>query len=127
MDNIGAKEKFSFNLLHPEHRAFDITILYMVYKTVERNTSITINQLKWVLENEYLIRENIIDGALSSLTSKSLFACISRWSPPTNANATHLRTKKSADFDKWLAQSLKDYPELSIFTPPEFRAQSKKQ
>lgn len=123
MDTLEAKEKFSFNLLHPEDRAFDITVLYMVYRTIEQNQSITLNQLRWMLYHEYMLQNTVVDGAVASLTSKSLFDCVSRWTPPRKNDTIHLRTRKgSAAFDEWLSRNTAERPELLIFTPPIFSA-----
>ena len=121
MDTLEAKEKFSSNLLHPEERAFNLTVLYIVYKTVERNPSITLNQLRWTLFHEYMLQNCVVDGAIASLTSKSLFNCISRWTPPRKNDTIHLRTRQDAPaFQEWLTRTLVDHPELEIFTPPSF-------
>lgn len=121
MDNLEAKEKFSSNLLHPEDRAFDITVLYIVYKTIEKNQSITLNQLRWILFHEYMLQNSTVDGAVASLTSKSLFNCVSRWTPPRKSDTIHLRTKPNApSFTEWLKKTTNERPELLIFTPPNF-------
>lgn len=120
MDTLEAKEKLSFNLLHPESKAFNITILFIVYKTIDRNKAITLNQLKWLLNSEYMLANTLVEGAVASLTSKSLFNCVSRWQPPRNTDTVHLRPRPANEFSKWLEQNLKDYPELAIFNPPEF-------
>lgn len=120
MDNLEAKEKLSFNLLNPDSKAFNTTILFIVYKTIERNKSITLNQLKWLLNSEYMLANNRVEGATASLTSKNLFNCVSRWQPPRNTDTIHLRPRANAEFAKWLEQTLNEYPELAIFSPPEF-------
>lgn len=128
MDNIQAKEKFVFNLLNPDSRSGKVTILYIVYKTIESNSSITLNQLKWILDAEYMIPNDAVAGAVAALTSKTLFSCVSRWQPPRAAGAQHrsdtihlrLRKDPPKDFTKWYSDSIAEFPELSIFSPPIF-------
>ncbi len=133
MDIIQAKEKFVFNLLNPEQRAGKVTILYIVYRTIEANASITLNQLKWILDAEYMIPNDMVTGAVAALTSKSLFNCVSRWQPPRGrasqqqrSDTIHLRMRKesSPDFLKWYADSRKEFPELDVFIPPIFVAKT---
>lgn len=126
MVTMKAKEKFVFNLLRPEDRSGKTTILYIVFKTIEHNTGITINQLKWLLDTEYMIPNDVVSGAVAALTSKSLFNCVSRWQPPKGygprSNETiHLRVRKdSPDFDRWYKEALLEFPELDVFVPPVF-------
>lgn len=126
MNNIEAKEKFSFNLLQPESKACSTTILYMVYKTIELNRGISLNKLKWLLSSEFMLQSAPVDGAVASLTSKPLFNCVSRWQPPGNAEHVHLRCRNNAEFSKWLEKALNEYPELSIFVAPDYAAISSK-
>lgn len=126
MDNIKAKEQFVFNLMKPDDRAGKTTLLYMVYKTIETNTGITINQLKWLLDTEYMISNEVVSGTVAALTSRTLFNCVSRWQPPKasgnqRTDAVHLRVRKDAkEFDNWYAEALREYPELTVFVPPVF-------
>lgn len=120
MNTLEAKEQFSSNLLHPGERAFNVTVLYIVYKTIEKNRSITLNQLRWILFHEYMLQNSIVDGAVASLTSKTLFNCVSRWSPPRKSDTIHLRTKEEAAFDNWLKKTTDERPELLIFDAPNF-------
>ncbi len=115
-----AKERFSFNLLHPENKVFTVTILYIVYKTIERNRGISINQLKWLLNTEYMLNNTVVEGAVTSLTAKTLFNSVSRWQSPQKQETVHLRVKECVEFSKWLENSEKNHPELLIFTAPDF-------
>lgn len=119
-NTLEAKERFSFNLLHPENKAFTITILYIVYKTIERNRGISINQLKWLLSTEYMLNNTVVEGAVTSLTAKTLFNSVSRWQSPRQHETVHLRIKECTEFSKWLENSEKNHPELLIFTAPDF-------
>jgi hypothetical protein len=125
METLKAKEKFVFNLMQPDDRPGKITLLYIVYKTIETNTGITINQLKWLLDTEYMLQNDVVSGTVAALTSKTLFNCVSRWQPPKSSqqrsDAVHLRVRKdSREFDKWYENSLTEFPELLVFIPPVF-------
>lgn len=124
---LRAKEKFAQNLMSRESKPFPATILYMVYKTIEANNNITTNQLTWLLGSDCMLHADTISGALTSLTSKSLFNCVSRWQPqPTKGGSTsrptHLRVREPASnsFSEWLVTTVAEYPELEVFEPPLF-------
>lgn len=119
-NTLEAKEKFSANLLHPENKEYRVTIIYIVYKTIERNRGITLNQLKWLLGTEYMLQNSVVEGAVTSLTAKALFNSISRWQSPRQHETVHLRVKDCKEFSKWLENAEKTHPELLIFTAPEF-------
>ena len=134
MNSLEAKAKFSANLMQsPDQSAFSTTILYMVYKTIEANDNITLNQLRFVLNAEYMLREETIEAAVASLTSKSLFDCVGRWQPrrskqtavekqDSGAARVHLRVHKEClEFNTWLASTLKSNPELVVFAAPLFK------
>ncbi len=128
MDPIKAKEKFSSNLMCPDQAQFSTTVLYMVYKTIEANNNITLNQLRYTLCNEYMLKEDAVAGAVASLTSRSLFNCVGRWSPRQAGNQPydaanqriHLRVRNDDEFSSWLANALGENPELEVFQPPAF-------
>jgi hypothetical protein len=133
INTIRAKEKFVFNLLNPEDRPGKTTLLYIVFKTIENNTGITLNQLRWILDAEYMIPNDVVSSAVAALTSKSLFNCVSRWQPPKAAgqprnDAVHLRIRKDCEeFSRWHADALKEFPELNVFVPPVFAVKQNNQ
>lgn len=118
MNTIEAKEKFSFNLLHPESKAFNTTVMFMVYKTIEANSGISFNRLKWLLNSELMLPVQIVEGTVATLTSRNLFNCVSRWQKPGSPEHVHLRPRDNADFTRWLDKAVTDYPELEIFNAP---------
>src|SRR5476651_2466850 len=112
MNDIQAKEKLASSLMRPEDREqYTSTILYMVFRTIEANDNITLNQLRWTLSAEYLLRDEVIEGAVASLTSKSIFNCVRRYQKPrsklrsaTDSQPVHLRAcaDKPQEFSSWL-------------------------
>lgn len=130
MDSMEAKAKLSFNLQHREAEAFNITLTFIVYKTIEKNYNITLNQLKGLFQQHYMMltKEDLIESVVGSLIAQSLFNCVTRWQRPGNANAIHLRIKENSSFDAWMKKVLQDHPELVAFDPPVYtRAENNKQ
>jgi hypothetical protein len=121
--SISLKEKFSANLLRQEDSAYQMTVMYMTYKTIEANPGITVNQLRWLLSTEFLIKEDAIDGTVASLTSKSVYNCVSRWQPPGKKDTVHLRLRSDVprEFQEWMCATVADHPELSVFVPSIFK------
>lgn len=133
MDIMEAKEKFAQTLMRQDETGpYTAAVLYMVYRTIEANGNITLNQLRWSLGVEFLLKDETIEGAVASLTSKSLFDCVVRWQSPTKKDdkvrpqtpRVHLRArpKPHPEFDKWLVDLMVKQPELAVFTPPPFNA-----
>ena len=123
MDNIEAKSKLSAILMQPSALAYKVASLYIVYKTIEANDNITLNKLKRLLNSDLLIKPEVIDGAVASLSSASIFNVVSKWIRPYEKNQSeviHLRlTKEPApEFVTWVGLALKEFPELSAFIPP---------
>ena len=133
MDKLKAKEKFAENLMRPDlTQVHTTTVLYMVYKTIEANDNITLNQLSWTLGVEFMLKEEMVAGAVASLTSKSLFDCVCRWQAGSKKKddeshrrpTVHLRVRDgSPDFKAWLGAALQTNPELAVFSPPAFTKQ----
>lgn len=120
MDTMQAKAKLSFNLQHRESEAFSVTLTYIVYKTIEKNYNITLNQLKGLFQQHYLMlaKDDVIESTVGSLIAKTLFDSVTRWQRPGNAHAIHLRVKENKDFEKWMQKVLSDHPELDAFEAP---------
>lgn len=129
MDSMEAKAKLSFNLQHREAEAFNVTLTYIVYRTIEENYNITLNQLKGLFQTHYrmLTKDDLIESAVGSLIAKSLFNCVTRWERPGNAHAVHLRVKENEQFAAWVKKVLKEYPELTEFDPPVYTRSDNKQ
>ncbi len=124
MDIIALKQKLSFNLCGQEPEDLTITVMYMAYKTIEANKRLKVNQLKALLCVEYLIKEDVIDGVLSGLVSRSMFACVKRWRDPDKSIGDmnlSVTEPPPPEFSEWLRRSEEKYPEFSVFTPPLYQ------
>ena len=120
MGEIDAKEKLSGILLRPNERAFGIAVLYIVYRTIEANDNITLNKLKRLLNSDLLLKDEVIEGAVASLSSRSLFNVVNKWIKPSANDVIHLRVHReiTPEFNSWLLATLADYPELNAFQSP---------
>ena len=121
MDTIEQKQKLGANLSGRDSEAQFSTIMWFVYRTIEANKRMTVRKLKALLCVEYLIKEDMIDGVLSSLVSRSMFACVKRWRDPgrpIDDMSLVVNSPAPPEFAEWLARNLEKYPELSQFEPP---------
>lgn len=127
VDSVTLKQQFGV-LMGKRDDSYHIAVMYIVYKTIEVNSQITINRLKALLTTEYLIEESVIDGAIASLMSRSMFDCVSRWrNPGKPVGETQLSITKPPpeEFCKWMTRTTDQYPELSVFIPPVFQYKKK--
>lgn len=110
-------------------RLYGVTVLYMVFKTIEANPNITINQLKHLLKQEYFIPYNVIQGCLATLTSASLYGCVTKFKKSNDSiEKTHLHAKPEHKlpkvFTEWKQSLENDLPELLVFTSPKLSGRS---
>lgn len=118
-------EKLRVNLqTRPDSTVYSITVLYLIYKTIEKNPEITVNRLKAFLQQEYFIPNSIITGSLASLVSPSLYGVVSRFNTCKRRDIVHLRVKKETEFTMTFLTFLylveTQYKELLCFEPPKF-------
>lgn len=118
MNVIEVKEKFSFNLMYPESAASKCTILYTVYRTIEKNGGISLSRLQMLMHSEYGMMPDVVQRAVAALTGHSLFNCVSRWQHVDATDYAHLRARPNPAWHQWLAKSLEEFPELAEFEPP---------
>jgi hypothetical protein len=121
MDIIEQKQKLGANLSGRDPEAQFATVMYFAYKTISSNTRMTVRKLKALLCVEYLIKEDVLDGVLSSLVSRSMFACVKRWRDPErpiDEMSLSIVSPAPTDFSEWLIRTEGKYPELSMFEPP---------
>lgn len=110
------KVKFSKNLLNRSSDAYTITVMFMVFKTVERNPDITLNQLRWILNTEFFIHESAVDGAVAALSNKNLYNALIRWTP-RKSRIPRLKVKEDS---RYAIDAIECNPELQIFEAPVF-------
>ncbi len=121
MDTIDLKQKLGLNLSGRDPDAHFATVMYISYKTILANTRMTVKKLKALLCVEYLIKEDVLESAVSTLVSRSLFACVKRWrdpDKPINDMSISIVEPIPVEFAEWLSRTEIKYPELSVFDPP---------
>ena len=117
------KEKLGSNLSGLDKEAQFATVLYFSYLTVKANTRMSVRKLKALLCVEYLIKEDLIEGAISALVSRSMFNCVKRWrdpEKPVNDMSLSATEPPPKEFEEWLQRTEARYPELTVFQPPIF-------
>lgn len=96
--------------------------LYFVYATIQANPDITLNQLRWLMNSEFLLDQGVVDSTVAALTSRSLLNCVSKWQVHAK-DILHLKAKvKHSDVQpEWVTEARNQYPELVTFEAPIFK------
>lgn len=126
-DPIELKQKLSFNLSGQDAELHHTTVMYMVYRTIEKNKKLTVNKLKALLSAEYLLGDAVIEGALSGLVSRSMFACVKRWrnpNRPVGDMQIYVTEPPPDEFIEWLSRAEGRHPEFRVFVPPIYQHKS---
>lgn len=115
-ENLKLKEQLSCMLLDPTQHKYKVGVIYIVYKTIERNPNIPFAQLPILLETTLNIKPDVVESAVTSLIS--ILRAVKRWHYP-QSEIMHLRARGfNEEFEKWLATTLSENPELSVFEAP---------
>lgn len=121
---LSHKQQLVANLALPvSDPRFNTTLLYLTYRTIEKNKSLTIWQLKKLLTGKYFIDERIIDSCLAGLTSSELFNAVRRFQNHGESSPT-LKVKEDnlpEEFREWLRATEETYPEVLTLDPPIFK------
>ena len=115
------KQKLGSNLSGVDEDARFASVMYFAYKTLAANRKMTVLKLKALLCVEYLIKEDLLEAAISSLVSRSMFNCVKRWRDPERPIGEmyiSVVEPPPPEFEEWLARTEAKYPELSVFVPP---------
>jgi len=94
-------------------------VIYIVYQTIKKNQSITINQLCQVLTKHFFIPRERIESAVAVLTSQQLFNSVSKFEE--KPGVVHLRCKESLTLSEWLSAFCKKIPEACNFDAPMYK------
>lgn len=113
-----------FNMISDEPAVRAKTNLYMTFRVIERNPRITINQLRWLMRNEYAMDADTLDRIVSSFVSPHMLGCVAKWQFPNKKDVSHLTVRPDheiAEFRAWLAELEVENPELLAFVPTTFK------
>lgn len=104
-------------LLMSESEESQILILCLVYRTINTNPGITVNQICTLMYNKFFVSRNRIEGAIASLTNVQSFDCISTYEE--KAGVIHLRCKNSK-FDQFMSNFCVKVPEACLINVPKY-------
>lgn len=125
-DSSSLKVSLSHLLSDTGSVKYQRAVIYIVYRTIEHNKMITLNQLKHLLLSDLLLGSQLIDGAVAVLASKSVFASITMFQiKSTGAPNFHLDAKPTAIFEQWLKDTQELLPELKGYTIPVYTKKQK--
>lgn len=99
----------------------DITLL-LTYLTIKQNPGITVNQLRWLLGEEFLFTSSVVDAAVATLTSRALLGSVSKWHV-AGSDVIHLRCKHPDP--EWVINLNTSIPGMASFHAPVLRKKRK--
>lgn len=90
------------------------TVLYLVYKTVNRNGMMQVNRLLFELNQTYEINKEDVKSAISALKSPFAFNALSVFVPRADAKANRVcRINSSPAIDAWVAEVEQTLPHVT--------------
>jgi hypothetical protein len=123
------KSKLAYVLMSPFTTEYNKLVIYIVYKTLKANGRLTLNQLRHLLFGDLLLSPTLVEGAVSVLSSRSMFNCVSMYqlkmTRPEALPNFHLDVKDNPEFLEWLSETEHDHPEFLQFDPPIYMRRPK--
>jgi hypothetical protein len=109
---------------------FKDLLFFVTFRTVELNSGITVNQLKWLLQTQFRFESEEVEAAVAALSNTNALGLISVWYDDNSAG--HLRVRRNdAKFNvtqqAWMSLMLEKYPNFSEIEPPLFRKKQREQ
>lgn len=90
------------------------TVLYLVYKTVNRNGMMQVSRLLFELGQRYELNKEDVKSAISALKSPFAFNALSVFVPRADAKTNRVcRTNSNPAIENWVAEVEQKYPHLS--------------
>lgn len=94
-------------------------LLYTVYTTICEDDGITVNKLKWNLNNEFAMKADDIEIAINALSSPKIFNAVSKFhlrgrkKQTQDKEIVHLRLRKNQQdiIQSWVERLLERFPE----------------
>lgn len=129
-DLLGKQRKLGLAqlLMDPASRGHTLLVVYAVYKTLEVNGRLTLNQLRHLLLGDLLLNPSLVEGAVGVLSSKSVFNCLSMHPVKMSHEGPpnfYLDLKENPDFLEWVQETEEATPELLAFEPPLYKRATK--
>lgn len=94
-------------------------LLYVVYTAICEDDGITVNKIKWKLNNELSLKPDDIEIAINALSNPRLFNAVSKFHVrgrkrrDPEKEIVHLRLRKNQQgvIQAWVSRLLEEYPE----------------
>lgn len=113
--SVKSKEKLAFLLMSDGEDAKRF-LLFLVYATIKKNNSITINQLCNLMEKTFFLPRDKVEQAVAVLTNSQLFDSVSTYEE--KQGVVHLRCKNSDSLSEWIKDFCSKIPEACELEPP---------
>ena len=90
------------------------TVLYLVYKTVNRNGMMQVNRLVFELTQTYALNKEDVKSAMSALKAPFAFNALSVFVPRADAKFKRVcRVNSNAAIEGWVAEVEKSLPHVT--------------
>ena len=90
-------------------------VIYLTYRAIEANPSITVRALRWVLK-KYGIDKDLIDMAINVLLSKEIFGAIHYYQATKSKGVKHYKINANNELmEDWVMFIKANRPELCKF------------
>ncbi|QZE59580.1 hypothetical protein MPK66_gp336 [Erwinia phage pEa_SNUABM_2] len=90
------------------------TVLYLVYKTVNRNGMMQVNRLMFELTQKYALNKEDVKSAMSALKAPCAFDALSVFVPRADEKFKRVvRTKSNSMIDSWVLEIEQSRPHIT--------------
>ncbi|QZE56197.1 hypothetical protein pEaSNUABM52_00339 [Erwinia phage pEp_SNUABM_52] len=90
------------------------TVLYLVYKTVNRNGMMQVRRLVFEINKAYAINKEDVKSAISALKAPFAFNALNIFVPRADANTNQVcRVNSGPEIESWISEVEVMYPHLS--------------
>ncbi|QZE58216.1 hypothetical protein MPK70_gp340 [Erwinia phage pEa_SNUABM_33] len=90
------------------------TVLYLVYKTVNRNGMMQVNRLVFELSQKYGLNKEDVKSAISALKAPAAFNSLSVFVPRADLKANRVcRVNSNEAIDNWIAEVESTRPHIT--------------
>ncbi|EBY9527450.1 hypothetical protein D5P86_00530 [Salmonella enterica subsp. enterica serovar Infantis] len=90
------------------------TVLYLVYKTVNRNGMMQVNRLLFELNKNYGLNTEDVKSAIGALKAPTAFKALSIFVPRAASNPKRVcRANSNPEIESWISEIERSYPHIS--------------
>lgn len=95
-------------------------LLFIVYKSIEANRNISVNQLYNLLRRSYRFTVSQVDSVIACLSNSDIIGGVTLYYRNDDINKAHLNLCQSDRFNQWLSRTLSSIPCLVEFSAPVY-------